>query len=224
MKASLRTLLLLSLIALLPVARLEAAPDSGPVVVTDFSNPAINPSHWVITLYRDGSGHFRSERGDFPETDTKEMDIPPVDREIHVSAAFAHHVFQVAEQQKLFNVECESHFKVAFQGWKKLSYRGPDGQGSCTFNYSKDKDLQALGDSLLGVAETILEGARLEMLLIHDRLGLDREMEFMVEASKDGRLREIGAIREILAKVEDDPEVLERVRKKARTLLSHAGT
>jgi len=70
----------------------------------------------------------------------------------------------------------------------------------------------------------VLAGARLEMLLQHDRLGLDKEIEFMVEASKDGRLREIGAIREILAKVEGDPEVLDRVRKKARALLAHSGT
>ena len=152
------------------------------------------------------------------------MDVPVVDRDFQISTAFADHVFQVAREHKGFNVDCESHMKVAFQGWKKLSYSGPDAEGTCTFNYSKDKDIQALGDSILGLAETMLEGARLEMLLQHDRLGLDKEMEFMVEATKDGRLREICAIREILAKVEDDPEVLDRVRKKARVLLAHSGS
>jgi hypothetical protein len=216
---------LLLIAAALPLAAgAQVAPPPGPVVVVDFTNPSISPSHWVITLHSDGSGHFHSDRGESPSNETKEIDVPFIDRDIQVSPSFAAHVFQTAQQHHWFNEECESHLKVAFQGWKKISYSGPGAEGSCTFNYSKDKDTQALGDALLGVAETMLEGARLEMLLQHDRLGLDKEMEFMVEASKDGRLREIGAIREILAKVEGDPEVLDRVRKKARTLLAHSGT
>ena len=114
--------------------------------------------------------------------------------------------------------------KVAFQGWKKLSYTGPEGQGSCTFNYSKDKDMQALGDALIGVAETLREGARLEILLQHDPLGLDKEMEYLTEATKDGRMRQTCAIREILERLEGDQEVLERVRKRAHALLTHPGT
>ena len=46
----------------------------------------------------------------------------------------------------------------------------------------------------MAVAETMMEGARLEMLLQHDRLGLDREMEFLTEAAKDGRMQQICAI------------------------------
>ena len=99
---------------------------------------------------------------------------------MQVSAEFAERVFQTVRQHNLFNADCESHMKVAFQGWKKLSYSGPEGVGSCAFNYSKDKEIQALGDSLVSVAGTILEGARLEMLLQHDRLGLDSEMEYPV--------------------------------------------
>ena len=112
--------------------------------------------------------------------------------------------------------------KVAFQGWKKLSYSGPDGAGGCTFNYSKDKEIQGLGESLVAVAATILEGARLEMLLQHDRLGLDRELEYVTEAAGDGRVEQIGAIRGILERLAADPEVMERVRKRANALLARA--
>jgi hypothetical protein len=69
------------------------------------------------------------------------------------------------------------------------------------------------------VAETLIEGARLETLLQHDRLGLDKEMESMIGAVKDGRMRQICSIREILEKLAGDSEVLERVRKRARFLL-----
>jgi hypothetical protein len=112
--------------------------------------------------------------------------------------------------------------KVAFQGWKKLSYQGPDGSGSCTFNYSKDKEVQGMGESLVAVAAGILEGARLESLLQHDRLGLDKETEYLEEAAKDGRVQQVLTIREILERVADDEGVMERVRKRARELLARA--
>ena len=138
-----------------------------------------------------------------------------MDRDIQVSAGFAGRVFAAAERHNWFNEPCESHLKVAFQGWKMLTYTGPQGHGSCTFNYSKDKEIQTLGDSLEAVAETILEGARLELLLQHDRLGLDAEMEFLTEAVGDGRAQQVCAIREILERLAQDDSVLERVRKRA---------
>jgi hypothetical protein len=75
----------------------------------------------------------------------------------------------------------------------------------------------------MAVAETIVEGARLELLLRHDRLGLDSEMEYLVEAAAAGRVLQMEAIREILERLADDPGVMERVRKRARVLLARAG-
>jgi len=72
----------------------------------------------------------------------------------------------------------------------------------------------------VAAASTILEGARLEMLLQHDRLGLDKEMEYISEAQGDGRILQICAIRGILERLEADPAVMERVRKRARALLA----
>ncbi len=83
---------------------------------------------------------------------------------------------------------------MAFQGWKKISYSGPEGNAACEFNYSKDKEIQALSESLVAVATTIVEGAKLESLLQHDRLGLDKEMEYLSEAVSDGRAQQICAI------------------------------
>jgi len=119
---------------------------------------------------------------------------------------------------------CESHLKVAFQGTKKISYVGPDGEGGCEFNYSTHKEIQELGDSLVGVGSTLIEGARLELLLQHDPLGLDKAMQYVVEASKDGRLQQICAIRDILQRLQDDPHVMERVRKRAHILLASSGS
>ena len=213
-------------VAALAVARptlgLPTRADAGPVLVADYSNPGLLPAHWVMTLHPDGSGHFRSERGNAPMDVSSGFQAANVDRDIQVSADFAGRVFDTVHQHKNLNIDCESHMKVAFQGWKKLTYNGPDGTGSCTFNYAKDKEMQALGESLVAVADGIEEGARLEILLQHDRLGLDKEMEYLVEASGDGRIQQICTIRAILQQLADDPAVMERVRKRARVLLARS--
>jgi hypothetical protein len=213
----------LALAALVLAAQGQARAASDPAIQVDYSNPELSPPQWTLTLWPNGTGHFRSQMSK-PSDGQREMDTPGVDRDIQVSAAFAGRVFDAAQRHHWFNEACESHLKVAFQGWKTFTYTGPQGQGNCTFNYSKDKEMQDLGESMQAVATTILEGARLEMLLQHDRLGLDAEMEFLAEAAEDGRAQQIVAIREILERLASDDAVLERVRKRARALLEHATT
>ncbi len=209
--------------------------DNAPEFQVDYSNPGLTPSHWILTLHPDGSGHFHSDRrnataagaaGGSQESATENstgIHLPDVDRDVKVSASFAANVFQTVRQHHLLNTDCDSHLKVAFQGWKKLSYSGPEGTGSCEFNYAKDKDIETLGDSLIAVSGTILEGVRMEMLLQHDRLGLNSEMDYVEEASKDGRLQQLVAIRGILERVADDPNVMVRVRRRARALMDGIG-
>ena len=214
----------LALAALALAANGQTPAAADPVIQVDFSNPGLSPPQWTMTLRPDGTGHFRSQMGKPPDGGLREIDTPSVDRDFQVSAEFAERVFDAAQRHKWFNETCESHLKVAFQGWKTFTYTGPQGQGNCTFNYSKDKEIQTLGESMQAVAETILEGARLEMLLQHDRLGLDAEMEFLTDAAGDGRAQQLGAIREILERLASDDAVLDRVRKRARALLEHAAT
>jgi hypothetical protein len=200
----------------------QVANTGAPVVQVDFSNPDLSPSHWTLIVHPDGSGHFRSEQNAAPAARSQGIEAPNVDRDVQVSAEFAGRVFQMAQTHKYFQMECESHMKVAFQGWKKLNYHGPGGEGSCEFNFSRDKEIEALGESLVAVAETIVEGARLENLLLHDPLGLDHETEYLVEAAGDGRVQQICTIRGILERLAGDDAVMERVRKRARMLLARA--
>jgi hypothetical protein len=202
------------------VLALPAGADGGRVFRVDFSNPAVTPAVWTLTLYPDGSGHFHSERGSAPAPEPQVLEAPNVDRDIRLSGQFAERVFQGAHEHSVLDGNCESHMKVAFQGWKKLTYSGPDGKWSCEFNYSRDRQVQELGDSLMAVAGTIVEGARLEALHQHDRLGLDRELEFVADAVSDGRLVQICSIQDILERLVSDPEVMDRVRKRAQTLLA----
>jgi hypothetical protein len=206
----------------LSVSAVSGKSDSGRAVQIQYSNPELIPAQWTLVIYADGSGHFTSKRGNAPRLEEGGIEAPNLDQDVQLSAQFAQHVFQIAQRKKLFREQCESHLNVAFQGTKTLTYSGPDGRGSCAFNYSKDQDIQSLGDSLVSVATTLIEGARLEMLLRHDPLGLDRETEILMEMAADGRVREIGSIRNVLERLAGDDDVLERVRKRAQELLAEA--
>lgn len=194
--------------------------DSNSVVRVDFSDPGLTPSKWTLEVHPDGKAHFHSDPGENAAAELHTIQPGPIDRQIQLSQDFAAHAFATAHRHNLFAENCESHLKVAFAGWKKFSYSGPDGQGSCEFNYSKNKEIQDLAESFVAVASTVVEGARLELLLQHDPLGLDKEMEFLKEALDDGRVKEMCAIQPILSKLMDDPDVMERVRRRAKVLLA----
>jgi len=209
------------LLGTLAVAIAQAAyGDPGSVVQVEYSNPSLYPSQWTLTIHPDGSGHFHAEGGTRPQYDADVLVPTKVDRDVNLSSGFTNRVFEEVRDPRILGGKCESHLKVAFQGTKKISYSGPDGHGGCEFNYSKTKEIQDLGESLVAVGATLIEGARLELLLQHDPLGLDSAMQYIVEASSDGRLQQICAIRGILERLEEDPHVLDRVRKRARVLLA----
>jgi len=203
-------------------AFVQPAVSAQPEVQLEYSNPGVSPAHWTLTVRPDGSGHFRSERGAAKADGVRTLVIGDIDREVQVSAKFAGEVFATAERHKGFHEECESHWKVAFTGTKTLRFSSPRESGSCSFNYSKDKEIEALGEEMVAVAETLVTGARLELLLQHDRLGLDAELEALMHAVQDSRALQLGAIRGILQRLCEDPAVMERVRKRARVLLERA--
>ena len=193
---------------------------ADPVITVDYSNPGLAPSAWTLTVHPDGTAHFTSEMAPPPRESKGELGIPKIDRDIQVSPRFAAGIFATAEHHSWFNQQCESHQKVAFQGNKKVSYRGPHGSGSCTFNYSKDKEIESLGDSLVAVASTVMEGVKLELLLQHDPLGLDREIEALASAAHEGRAQQLNAITDILQHLAQDDHVMDKVRKQATLLLA----
>jgi hypothetical protein len=192
------------------------------VLEMDFTNAQLVPAHWVLKINPDGSGQFDADGGHPADPDATHLWVGDVHRPVQLSASFTEHIFASARARKLFVFPCESHMKVAFQGTKRLSYSGPDGSGACEYNYSKDKEIEALGNSLIAVEYTILSGARMEMLLQHDRLGLDQELDNLTSAAREGNAAEMETIRATLTRIESDDQVMDRARRKARFLLTQA--
>lgn len=187
-----------------------------------YENPQLQPAKYVLEIRADGSGVFHSEPGAQPPPYSADYQPMPqaLDREVQLSLATASQIFATAQQEKWFAIPCEDgKGKIAFQGTKMLSYSGPQGSGSCTYNWSKRPNIQKLTETFEAIAFTLEEGRRLEVEHKHDRLGLDAELEVLSSAVKDGRALEIDNIRPQLEAIIDDQAVLERARLRARKLL-----
>jgi hypothetical protein len=91
---------------------------------------------------------------------------------------------------------------------------------ACTYNYTENKDVQALTNIFEGIAETMDEGRTLEHLHRYDRLGLDAAMSFLTQEVSAGRALELGTIAPALRSIAQDADLMQRVRMQARALLS----
>jgi hypothetical protein len=189
-----------------------------------FDHPQLVPSHYVIVVNEDGKGHYESSLN--PQAGTNERTTvvsQPMSRDITISGPTRELLFATARQRKLFSYPCENNTgKVAFRGNKELVYQGRDGQGSCKFNWSKDDQIDKLGDLFQSLSFTLEEGDRLKVEQRHDRLALDAELEQLLTAAKDNRAIELHNIAPQLEQIAQDDSVMARARQRARQLLQQA--
>jgi hypothetical protein len=186
-----------------------------------YENPKLQPQKYVLTIGEDGTGHFRSEGSG--QSDGQNMSSEPQDRPIHISKTLREAVFATARKSKLFAFPCEEGGKnIAFQGTKTLEYEGPEGKGSCVYNWSKSPQIQKLTDQFEAMAATLDEGSKLQRQYEHGRLSLDSEMEVLEQMAHDGRAIELENIAPILQTLAGDEAVLQRVQRRARALLQLA--
>ncbi len=145
----------------------------------------------------------------------------PINRGFTVSSATAHKIFALARGLDKFNMACASKAKnIADTGKKTLVYKGSDGEGSCTYNYSESKGVTQVTAIFQGIAETMDTGRRLDHLHRYDRLGLDAALASLAEEVTAGRALELGTIEPTLRAIAADADVMTRARSKAAALLA----
>jgi hypothetical protein len=204
-------------IALAVLPLLFSTPPPGAQIRFTYENPQLEPHKYVLVVGEDGSGTYHSE-GSASSADGQSMSS--LDRPIHVSKAVRESMFAAARKNKLFAKSCDDGGKnIAFQGTKTLEYEGPDGQGSCTYNWSKNGQIGKLTDQFEAIAATLEEGSKLQRQYEHGRLSLDSEMEILEQMVREGRAIEIENIAPLLQTLSGDEAVLQRVQRRARTLL-----
>ena len=189
-----------------------------------FEDPQLQPASYVIDINEDGTGHFQSKPGSASSDDPEGITPQPVDVSITIDEPLRSALFKTARSHNYFNVACAStKSRVAFTGKKALQYVGPDGNGSCTFNWSRDAQVMKIAEDLIAVAFTIEEGRRLGLEHEHNRLSLDSELQNLADAAKEGRAQQIQNIAPQLQAIIADQNVMERARSRARLLLAASG-
>jgi hypothetical protein len=198
-----------------------------PEVTLQFDRTSLPVPHFILKVREDGSGTYQADQVETPASPNaaRGQAAQHVDRSFNLTRATAAKIFQEARAVKYFNIECASKAKnIADTGKKVLTYTGSDGSGTCTYNYSENKTVTALADTLLAIAFTMDEGRRLEFLHRYDRLGLDAEMTSLAGELEAGRALELGTIAPTLALIVDDTAVIQRVRLKATKMLDQVST
>ena len=192
-----------------------------PSILFSFADAKLEPSQYSLEIRQDGSGEYKATYTPSGADTAAE----PVNRSIRVHDPVITEIFATAKKYHFFAADCRnSHGRVAFTGEKTLAYAGPDGRGSCTFNYSGDQEINRVAASLMSIASTLAAGSRLEREHRYDRLSLDAELGSLQEAVDDKRALEIVNIAPVLQSIAKDDAVMNRARARARKLLNEAAS
>ncbi len=215
------------------VASLAPAQEHGATLTFRFDRPGLEVPSYVFTIHEDGSGSYEApassrtsnaaEPPSSSEAALASVGAPRQTRVLALAPGSTAKLFEQARGAELSRRSCASKAKnIADTGAKVLIYDGKEGIGSCSFNYTENKNVIALTQSFQAMANTLEFGQRLERLHRFDRLGLDQETQRLVDAVKDGRAVEVKLIAPTLESLSKDPQLLERVKLRAATLLSLA--
>jgi hypothetical protein len=187
-----------------------------------FERPGLPVPKFSLHIAEDGMGSYLGVETPPPSPYPGVSTPPaPIDRNFMLSAATAGKIFGLTHELHNFNVTCSSKAKnIADTGKKTLMYKGPGGDGVCTYNYSDNKNVMQLTELLLAIAETMDEGRRLDHLHRYDRLGLDAALGVLAEQVTEGRAVELGTIAPTLHAIAGDTEVMQRARNRALALLA----
>ncbi len=200
-----------------------------------FERPGLPVPVYTLAVHPDGTGSYTAQYAPIPQqtsrfggTDagTPSPQTPEtVPLPIQLSEPTAAKLFERAKTTGYFEHPCEAKAKnIANTGKKVLTYAGPDGSGSCTYNYTENKQINGLTDIFFGIAYTLDEGHTLAASHRFDHLGLDSEMIQLTEAVKQGRALELGVIAPVLRSIAEDAQLLDRVRARATQLLAAGAT
>ncbi|WP_157466752.1 hypothetical protein [Edaphobacter aggregans] len=199
-----------------------------PEVSFQFERPGLPVPKFSIVVYQDGTGMYRGEEAPVSGGASSASLAPAsrgrsIDRPMKLSPATAETIFRTARSLDYFNIPCASKAKnIADTGKKTLSYAGPDGRGSCLYNYSENKSVTQLTETFQALAFTMDEGRKLEFLHRYDRLGLYSEMDTLIHEIAEKRAIEIINIAPTLTSIVADEQLMQRVREKAARLLAQA--
>lgn len=212
--------LLVSLFAGVAGAQGRSPQTAGAHIRFTVKNPQLEPAIYSLDIDESGSGRYTAS---YTASETSDVAGQEVSEPIQVHNPLLSQLFQAAREHHFFASNCEEkRGHVAFSGEKTLAYAGPDGAGSCTFNYSREQWLDKMTNVLIGISNTLEFGVRLKREHRYDPLALDGELALLQNAVRQHRALEAGNIAPQLRSIAEDNTVINHARARARALLADA--
>ena len=213
----LRPVFAVLLIPLLGWAQPEA-PSAGQATVTfrfDWKE-GIPWQQYSITVQSDGRTRFDG----IPAAEEGNTDTDPFQQDFTMSEANQQMIFELAKKLNDFRGDYDSHLKkIAQTGNKTLEYRSGTVQGSTSYNYSQNADVQRLTHLFQSIATTVDYGRKLAFQYRFDKLGMDQRLKELVELQERHDVHELASIEPILRKIANDPNMMHISRQSAQQLL-----
>jgi len=196
----------------------STAPAAGAQAAVQFSfdwPQGIPWQSYSIRVQLDGKSHFDGT----PHGDELN-DTDPVEQDFTMSEPNRLKVFALAQKLNYFRGDFDSHLKhIAQTGKKTLQYESPQVNGSTTFNWSKDTEIEELAHFFQSVAMTIQYGRLLAFQYRFDKLGMDQRMKELEDLQSSHGVEELAIIAPVLHKIADDPNLMNISRESAKRLL-----
>src|SRR5271157_4231714 len=174
---------------------------------------------YSIQVQADGKTHFEGTPN--PPQDGA---TDPVQQDFAMSEANRRKTFDLARKLNYFREDFDSHLKhIAQTGAKTLVYKSAQVQGSSTYNYSQNPDVQQLTQLFQGLAVTLDFGRQLAWNYRFDKLGMNQTLHELEELQANHQVEELSAIEPILRKIANDPSLMNISRQSAQRLLKTIG-
>lgn len=170
---------------------------------------------YSITVQSDGKSHFDG----LPHAD-ETNDSDAYQQDFTMSDANRQKVFELAQKLHYFQGDYDSHLKhVAQTGKKTLQYQSPQANGSTTYNWSQNSDVQQLTNLFTGIAMTIDFGRKLAFQYRFDKLGMNQRLKELEDLQASHGVEELQIVAPMLRKIWQDPNLMNISRDSAHRLL-----
>lgn len=138
--------------------------------------PGSTPAYIQVTLTKAGDTEYREAVDD---------DLPV---KFKLDSATAQEIYGLAEKLEFFKHPLESPLKVAFMGTKTFRLENGAGKTEVKYNYTENKDAQALQDWFERMAESAQHRIELERTIKYDRLGVVNALMLLESALERDRM------------------------------------
>jgi hypothetical protein len=212
-----------------PVAA-RCQPASAAQISFHFERPGMEVPEYTFVIHQDGTGTYEASIEAMAASPNAaryaKPDAAPIMTHLEISytmpSAFTQRLFTQMHTARV-EPNCASKQKnVANTGLKTLTYVSPADSKQCTFNFTENNSITALAETFQAMSFTLSVGRKLAYDERFDRLGLDHDMNGLVEAAKENRAQGISLITSELQSLINNERVMERVRRNASALLDKA--